>query len=281
MGSGSADGQVRLVPAGSLEPAALTEVFKLGFSGYLVPLRMDEDGLREHVAVNDIDVDHSIVAVGAEPVGFVLTGRRGSAAWIGGMGVAPGHRRTGLGARLLSAALHAASRAGADSVWLEVLEANHAAIGLYERLGFERGRHLAIWSLAPAARGAPEQRALDLDAAHAWIAAHRGGQEPSQRADASLVHMRERGAPLSAVAVLGSDGIAGAAICKADGVTVTVIQLAALSEAAAGDLIIAAAGAQTLRLSNIPSDDVFSAVLRRLGADLVITQHEMRRDLSA
>ena len=76
MGSGSADGQVRLVPAGSVEPAALTEVFNLGFSGYLVPLQMDEDGLREHVAVNDIDVDRSIVAVGAEPVGLVLTGGR-------------------------------------------------------------------------------------------------------------------------------------------------------------------------------------------------------------
>jgi hypothetical protein len=166
-------------------------------------------------------------------------------------------------------------------VRLEVLEANDAAIGLYEGLGFMRERHLAIWSLPPGDRGAPAHRALDLDCAHAWIAAYRGSREPWQRADASLAHMQARGVPLRAVAVERSGGIAGAAICKADGVAVTVIQLAARDRAAAVDLIAAAAGAHTLRLSNIPSDHLFSEVLRELGADLVVAQHEMRRDLSA
>ncbi|HEY2320633.1 MAG TPA: GNAT family N-acetyltransferase, partial [Solirubrobacteraceae bacterium] len=220
------DGQVQLVPASSLTPAALTAVFNLGFSDYLVALHMDEDGLHEHVAVNDIDLDRSIVAVGPEPVGFALTGRRGSAAWIGGLGVAPAHRRTGLGRRLMEAAVHSAARAGADAVWLEVLQANRAAIALYEGLGFERGRELAV-----------------------------------QRDDASLGHMRERGMPLRAVAVPGSDGLGGAAIYKSDGITVTIIQLAAEGAPAARDLLLAAAGADTLRLSNIPDDHVFSHVL--------------------
>lgn len=279
MGIHSIDGHVRLVPASSLEPAALTDVFNLGFSGYLVPLQMDEVSLREHIAVNDIDLERSLVAVGAAPAGLVLTARRGSEAWIGGMGVAPDRRRTGLGARLLTAALGSVARDGADAVWLEVLEANHAAIGLYEGLGFERERHLAIWSLPPGDRGATAQRALDLDAAHAWITTHRAGRDPWQRADASVGHMRARGVALSAVAVERSDGIAGAAIVKADGVTVTVIQHAARDRAAAADLVRAAAGAHTLRLSNIPSDHLFSEVLRDLGADLVVTQHEMRRAL--
>jgi hypothetical protein len=93
--------------------------------------------------------------------------------------------------------------------------------------------------------------------------------------------MRERGMPLRAVAVPGSDGLGGAAIYKSDGITVTIIQLAAEGAPAARDLLLAAAGADTLRLSNIPDDHVFSHVLRGLGADLVVSQHEMCRDLEA
>ncbi len=271
----------RLVPAATLDHAALTAAFNAGFSGYLVPMHMDEDALREHIAVNDIDLGRSIVAVDPDPVGLALTARRGSAAWIGGMGVAPGHRRTGLGARILRAALDTASTAGVDTVWLEVLVANDPAIALYEKLGFERVRHLSIWSLAPDAGDDVELRTLDVDAAHAWIAAHRTGREPWQRADASIVRMRERDLPLRAVAVQRADGIAAAAICKSDGVTVSVIQLAAADRAAARDLIIAAAGDLTLRLPNIPSDDMFSGVLRCLGASLATRQHEMRLAVSA
>ena len=215
-------------------------------------MHMDEDALREHIAVNDIDLGRSIVAVDPDPVGLALAARRGSTAWIGGMGVAPGHRRTGLGARILQAALDTASTAGVDTVWLEVLEANEPAIALYEKLGFERVRHLSIWSLAPDAHDEGELRTLDVDAAHAWIAAHRTGREPWQRADASIVRMREHDLPLRAVAVQRSDGIAAAAICRSGGATVSVIQLAAVDRAAARDLIIAAAGDLTLRALQHP-----------------------------
>jgi ribosomal protein S18 acetylase RimI-like enzyme len=281
MGVSDREDGVRLVAASSLTPAELTEVFNLGFAGYLVPMQMNEDALREHIAVNDIDLDRSLVALDGQPAGLVLTGLRGADAWIGGMGVAPGHRRTGLGARLLTAALDGAAAAGATTMWLEVIEANHAAIRLYERLGFTRRRHLTVWTLAPADRGTPEHHALDLDHARDWIAAHRAGREPWQRADASLTRMRERGATLGAVAVQGSDGMAGAAVYKTDGATVTIIQLAALHRAAAADLIAAVAGSCALRLSNVPTDHLFSDVLRELGGEAVVAQHEMSRDLSA
>lgn len=270
-----------LISAATLDHSALTAVFNLGFADYLVPMRLTEDGLSEHIAVNDIDLNRSFVAIQPEPVGIALAAQRGSAAWVGGMGVAPGHRRAGLGARLLEALLNGLAEAGADTVWLEVLEANDAAIGLYEKVGFERVRHLSIWSLGPEARHPGEGQALDVDAAHAWITAHRTVREPWQRADASIVRMRERGTALTALAVRRADGIAAAAICKSDGATVTVLQLAAIDRAAARDLIVAAAGELTLRLSNVPSDDLFSGVLRRLGASLSTAQHEMRLALSA
>jgi hypothetical protein len=165
-------------------------------------------------------------------------------------------------------------------VWLEVLDDNVPAIALYERLGFERVRHLEVWLLAPGGGREPvkpvERRGLDVDAAHAWIAGHRGGREPWQRADASIVRMRERGTPLSGLAVQRGDAIAGAAICLIDHGLVRVLQIAAVDRAAARDLVLAAAGELTLRLANVPGDDVFADVLRELGAGLTVAQHEMR-----
>ena len=271
---------LHLVTARSLPLAELVRVFNLGFSDYLVPMQMDEAALADHIAHNDIDPECSRVAVDVEPVGFALAARRGNEAWIGGMGTSPPYRRIGLGARTLRAAIAALAAAGVDTVWLEVLEGNVAAIALYEGLGFRQVRHLEIWSLAPGvvrdAIDRVEQRGLDVDAAHAWIAAHRSSREPWQRADASIVRMRERGVPLTGLAVQRSGAIAGAAICASDGVTVRVLQIAAVDRAAARDVVIAAAGELTLRLANVPGDDLFSGVLRRLGAGLTAVQHEMR-----
>jgi ribosomal protein S18 acetylase RimI-like enzyme len=272
---------LRLVSARSLSAGDLVRVFNLGFSDYLVPMVMDEAALSDHIAYNDIDLGCSRVAVDVEPVGFALAARRGPEAWIGGMGTAPAYRRIGLGARTLVAAIDAVAAEGVETVWLEVLEGNAAAIGLYERLGFERVRHLEVWSLAPdPERAAVEHRGLDVDAAHAWIAGHRAGREPWQRADASIVRMRERGARLTGVAIQRGDAIAGAAICLVDAGSVRVLQIAAIDPAAARDLLVAAAGELTLRLANVPSDDVFAGVLRKLGADLTVAQHEMRLDAS-
>jgi GNAT superfamily N-acetyltransferase len=267
---------VDLVSADSLSLGDLVRVFNLGFTDSLVPMVMDEAGLADHIACNDIDLACSRVAVDIDPVGFALAARRGTEAWIGGMGIAPAYRQGGLGARTLRAAIDAVAAQGVATVWLEVLEGNAPAIALYERLGFERARHLDVWALAPdPERTAVEHRGLDVDAAHAWIAARRGAREPWQRADASIVRMRERGRPLVGVAVRRGDELVGAAICLSDGAMVRVLQIAAVDRAAARDLIVAAAGRVTLRLANVPSGGLSSGVLGELGAELSVSQHEM------
>lgn len=49
----------------------------------------------------------------------------------------PQYRRRGIAARLLAAVLARSLRAGLESAWLEVRAGNAAAIGLYERFGFQ------------------------------------------------------------------------------------------------------------------------------------------------
>lgn len=52
------------------------------------------------------------------------------------LGVLAGHRRRGVGARLLRAAIDEVRAAGVRVVFLDVAETNHAAISLYQSSGF-------------------------------------------------------------------------------------------------------------------------------------------------
>jgi tRNA threonylcarbamoyladenosine biosynthesis protein TsaB len=75
------------------------------------------------------------------PIGYVLVRAAGGEAEILSLAVDAHHRRRGLGRRLVEAALAEAARNAAESLFLEVGEANRAARALYEKLGFhEVGR---------------------------------------------------------------------------------------------------------------------------------------------
>ncbi len=55
---------------------------------------------------------------------------------IDNVAVAPGWRRSGLGSKLIAAALQVASQKGAVQAFLEVRSNNEAACSLYEKIGF-------------------------------------------------------------------------------------------------------------------------------------------------
>jgi GNAT superfamily N-acetyltransferase len=272
---------VTVVFAETLGDAALLDVFNAGFSDYVLPMQLDAEALERHVRTNDLDLARSPVAVvSGRPVAFALLGIRAPDAWIGGMATVPGHRRDGHALELMEAAARAAAEAGCESLWLEVVDTNAPAVTLYRRAGFESVRDLIVWTLPASGTPPPAARALDEAAARAWIADHRQGPEPWQRADTTLARLRADGDTHAGLAIERGGAIAAAAVCRESPAAVSVLQAAAVDAAAGADLIRAAAGdGRSLTFANAPADGVLSAAFAELGATVYARQHEMRRAL--
>ena len=97
--------------------------------------------------------------------GFVLTRSAGGEAEILTVGVDPRYGRAGLGWRLMQAAVGRARQDGAETMFLEVDQANVAALALYRRLGFRKvGERKAYYkpSAQDASPGGADILRLDL-----------------------------------------------------------------------------------------------------------------------
>jgi ribosomal protein S18 acetylase RimI-like enzyme len=267
---------MELVPAAAFDLPTLTGLFNAGFSGYPFPMELSEEAFADHVAFYDLDLDISRVVVDDGPVAFAHVGRRQNTGWIGGMGTTPPHRRRGLGEKVLVAAIEAAVAGGCTEVGLEVLVDNEPAIRLYTKLGFDLVRDLAVWSLPPTGRQ-PTAAAdvLEIGSAQEWIAAHRNGPEPWQRADDTIAALQRRGVRLRGLVSKRGDDLVAVAIIREQGETVAVLQIAALDEDSASNMLLVAAEGRTLRLANLPIDEAASRAIRRLGGDRVAVQHEL------
>jgi ribosomal protein S18 acetylase RimI-like enzyme len=262
-------------PASSLPHERLAGLFTEGFSGYYVPIRADEAALTAMVESWDLDLDASPVAfVDGEPVGFAFLGVRGSAGWIGGMGVGPEARRRGVGRAVMHAVLDEARRRGLEEVWLEVLVQNEPARRLYEQLGFETVRELEIWTV-DASGDAPESTSgaheVATDEARETIARLRPGPEPWQRADETVARVQD----VRALAVEG-----GAALYRVAGGRASILQLAvdpAHPGQPARQLLAAIlADADAAAWLNAPAGDPALAGFRELGGRVTERQLEMR-----
>ena len=185
---------MKLLPATALDLPALVELFNAGFSEYLVPMTLDERGMRDYVETNGVDLGCSRVLVEDHGVAFTLIARRGSAGWVAGMGTVPSQRGRGLGERVLRAGIEAARERGCHTVSLEVIDRNRPAVRLYRKLGFEPVRDLLVWSFEPTGGASPGARPVEPDVAHAWIVRNRRSAEPWQRAD-EVVDCRHQRAP--------------------------------------------------------------------------------------
>jgi ribosomal protein S18 acetylase RimI-like enzyme len=269
---------VELVPADSLELDALTELFNASYSDYFVPLKLDRAGLEFTLAVTDIDLSASRIALeDGEPAAFAFLALRGHEGWIGGMGTVPARRRQGLGRAALTAVLDEARARGLASVRLEVIEQNKPARALYDRLGFEHLRDLGVWILDGAPPQITHAQPASFEDAQAWIQANRDQPEPWQRADETVEHMRAKGLRFAALTVERDGETAGALLYQHGQGPPGVAQLAARDEQAAAHLLVAvAATGDGLRIVNLPAGDPAERALNLLQARRQIGQHELR-----
>lgn len=93
-----------------------------------------------------------------QAAGFVLAREVAGEAEILSIGVAPPARKTGLGWRLMQAAMREAAHRGGEEIFLEVDESNDAAIALYRKLGFAKAGERRAYYQHP-----------DQPATSAWI----------------------------------------------------------------------------------------------------------------
>jgi ribosomal protein S18 acetylase RimI-like enzyme len=272
---------VELVPADSLDLDALTGLFNDGYSDYFVPLKLDRAGLEFTIAVTDIDLSASRIALeDGERAAFAFLALRGDEGWIGGMGTTPARRRQGLGRAALTAVLDEARARGLASVRLEVIEQNEPARALYDGLGFEHVRNLGVWILDGAPPEVTKAQPASFDVAHAWIKANRSAPEPWQRGDETVEHMREKGLQFEALTVERNGETVGGLLYQDGQSPPGVAQLAAADEQAAAHLLVAlAAHGDGLRFVNLPSGDPAEKALNLLQARRQIGQHELRLTL--
>lgn len=101
--------------------------------------QLDADGLREAVAATAV----SRLRVIRDPhiIGYAVTGRAGNQGYLQRLAVAPDRQGEGRGIELVADALHWLRRRQVATCWVNTQEANHAALGLYRKLGFRQATH--------------------------------------------------------------------------------------------------------------------------------------------
>jgi len=127
----------------------LYETFIEAFSDYVFPFALTEQQFRNHINLNGVDLTRTVGCYeNTRLVGFSLNG---FGTWDGvstvydaGTGVIPSARRRGISAAMFETMLPVFRSEGVKQFLLEVITTNTAAIRLYEKLGFEHSRELAL-----------------------------------------------------------------------------------------------------------------------------------------
>ncbi len=266
---------LRLSSTAELGLDELASLFNEAYQGYEIPQHVDAGAVVFMHEALDLVPERSCVAWrGDRPVGLGMLGVRASRGWVGGMGVVPEARRSGVGEALMRGLIDHARGAGVRTLFLEVLETNAGARALYEKLGFRAFRRLEVLAWEGEPRGHdPSVIACEPKAARHRIAARRAAPEPWQRADETVDRLDVSTPALRAVTSPHGDAVYRVTEGRA-----SVLQLAARDADAAGallDSIRAKPGVMLLRFLNVPADDPGAEALRGRGATCIAAQTEM------
>jgi ribosomal protein S18 acetylase RimI-like enzyme len=119
----------------------LVKVQEEAFSDYIIPIKSSKEFFLDFQRSVGGDLSNVLLASDAgRIVGYVNPVIDGKEAWIGGIGVIPQYRSSGIGTKLMRSAEELCRSRGVQSIALEVIEGNDKAQRLYERLGFSISR---------------------------------------------------------------------------------------------------------------------------------------------
>lgn len=270
---------MQLQPASQFSLEDLTALWNQAYAGYFVPLAYTPERLQRHLTTADIALEHSVVLVDrGDAVALSLLGVRGERGWIGGFGVAPSHRRRGVGTALMLAHTEIIDRLALRTVQLEVMVQNWAR-RVYEQAGFTVTRRLSVFAGPGPTAAPPLAREVAVEVALATLEmAPRESAPCWQREAASLAAL-----PRAAVrAFLSRDaaGETGVLLCEPSaGAPLRILDVAGSEDAVAGVLSHAAQalGANQVLLVNEPETTAVHRLLSRLGCPEISAQWEMHR----
>ena len=135
----------------------LHRTFNEAFSDYVLPLQLSATQFNHHLELNAVDITRSVGCFErGEMIGCSLNGfgkwNGRSTVYDAGTGVIPAKRRQGVSNAMFELMLPVFRKSGVEQFLLEVITSNTTALGLYENLGFEIVRELALlrWDRLPA-----------------------------------------------------------------------------------------------------------------------------------
>lgn len=134
-----------LLPASQFTIDQLTEAYNQTRVDYMVPMPLNAARLQEYIAIYDIDMQKSVVALaGDQMLGINMIGSRDNRSWVTRLGVLPVKRRMGTGEAMTRHLLAMSAELGHERILLEVIKNNVAAHTLFKKLGFYEVRELLI-----------------------------------------------------------------------------------------------------------------------------------------
>ncbi|VUS46537.1 GNAT family N-acetyltransferase [Klebsiella spallanzanii] len=130
--------ELTAVPATQFSIEQLTVILSDCFEDYLVPVTLSVEVFVQRFSAEGLSLlDSRVWLDGDVPAAMAVVARRGDEARLAAFGMRSGYRGKGLGRRLMTPLIASLQEQGVRRMWLEVIRENHAAMALYQSLGFE------------------------------------------------------------------------------------------------------------------------------------------------
>ena len=144
------------VPATQFSSVQLTDILNACFADYLVPVTQSVEGFVQRFSAEGMSlIDSRVWLAGDEPAAIAIVARRGNMARLAAFALRPAWRGKGLGRKLMQELLTFLQQQEIETVSLEVIRDNHAAVALYQSLGFTRRYGLCGYLSAEPLAAAP------------------------------------------------------------------------------------------------------------------------------